>query len=50
MRKSLLALAPLMLLAAPLAAQPAAKPAWGTFGVDFESMDRSVRAMISGPM
>ncbi|HEY0445999.1 MAG TPA: M13 family metallopeptidase [Allosphingosinicella sp.] len=41
MRK-LLALAPLMLLAAPLAAQPAAKPAWGTFGVDFESMDRSV--------
>jgi putative endopeptidase len=42
MRKSLLAFAPLMLLATPLAAQPAAKPAWGTFGVDFDSMDRSV--------
>lgn len=41
MRKSILALG-LLLAAAPLVAQQQGKPAWGSFGVDFESMDRGV--------
>ena len=41
MRKSLIAFG-LLLSAVPLAAQQPGKPAWGTFGVDFESMERSV--------
>ena len=46
MRKALIGFGPLVLLASVAFAQaPAAKPKpqWGSFGVDFASMDRSVR-------
>jgi putative endopeptidase len=52
MRRALMAFGPLMLIAGVAVAQvepqqqsataPAGKPQWGTFGVDFPSMDRSV--------
>ncbi|HEY0627146.1 MAG TPA: M13 family metallopeptidase [Allosphingosinicella sp.] len=52
MRKTLLAFGPLMLMSPLAAAQtpssapaqaPSAKAQWGTFGVDFDSMDKSVK-------
>ena len=43
MRAFLLGLAPLMLAGAALAQTAPGKPAWGTYGIDTESGDRSVK-------